>query len=169
MTTAQRLIALLLIAAAITFGAPNFIVDGVSLDSNDPAIGTPIDRIVGSEWLVSFEDLYLPLSDHDWNDYALWVWITEAKVHTLHIAGLSAHKHKHKVFDDGTNVVIELTDKNAGFQSYTGTNQAWVQCVIGCSAPPTTSPVPEPATYLLAGGSLLIVVWARFRLRRYVS
>jgi hypothetical protein len=152
---------------ASTFTGPNFDVDGIAMDPSDPRIGANIERIVGSSWFFAFEDLRLDISDRDYNDKGGLLHIYEDSLDMEIIAGLSAHFHIVAAFD-GSPVKVALLDVNTGFISYTGTQQALVECLTGCGGSdpipdPDPSTVPEPASMLLIGSAIVLGVARRIR------
>jgi hypothetical protein len=147
--------------------APNFDVDGIGVDLYDPHIGVPIERIIGATYFVSFEDLPLGISDADYNDYAVELVVSFNVVNWIKIGGLSAHSHDLVVYDNPLDqqLMLGLRDRNTGFEGFTGTMQAWVQCLSGCGGvtphDPEPSPTPEPSTYATVGAAIAMAVVRR--------
>lgn len=158
------LLSLALLGGLSLSASPNFDIDGIAIDPSDPRIGVPIQNIVGSKWFWAFEDLYLPLSDRDYNDKGGTAAIYDGYVDIDIIGGLSAHQHLVWHFSGPNYVTVALTDLNTLYTSFTGTKQALVECVSGCA---DDSVVPEPGTLGLAGAALLMVVaWGSRRIHR---
>jgi hypothetical protein len=145
--------------------APNFDVDGIGVDLYDPHIGVPIERIIGATYFVSFEDLPLGISDADYNDYAVELVVSFNVVNWIKVGGLSAHSHDLVIYDNPLDqqLMLGLRDRNTGFEGFTGTMQAWVECLSGCEPTPhiPDNPTPEPSTYAMVCAAIVLAVVRR--------